>query len=102
MSSLPFGKKRWLPKHAAGFCGVGRRELMPGNQEDDECLHCGELESSKHTVKCKGTGAESTFTFALQKLELSMTAIHTSPHIFQKAILKRLKQWQKHGDQALP
>ncbi len=32
MGSLPFGKKRWLIKHATGWCGTGRRELLRGNQ----------------------------------------------------------------------
>ena len=26
--SLPFGKQRWLSKHATGFCAVGRMELL--------------------------------------------------------------------------
>ena len=101
MGSLPFGKKRWLLKHATGFCGVGRRAFLRGNQDHDECPRCGESESSKHVVECKGTGADLTFTLAIQKLDISMTTLDTAPHI-QKAILKRLNQWRKYGDKDLP
>jgi hypothetical protein len=101
MGSLPFGKKRWLLKHATGFCGVGRREFLRGNQDHDECPRCGESESSKHVVECKGTGGDLTFAVALQKLDISMTTLDTAPHI-QKAILQRLKQWRKYGDADLP
>ena len=101
MSRLPFGKKRWLLKHATGWCGVGQRELMRGNQDHDECPRCGASESSTHVVECKGTGADATFDLAVQTLETNMIAIKTAPHI-QRAILKRLRQWRKFGDRALP
>ena len=35
MGQLSFGCKRWLIKHATGFCGVGRREFLRGNQSHD-------------------------------------------------------------------
>jgi hypothetical protein len=101
MGSLPFGKKRWLLKHATGWCGVGRRELIRCNQDHDECPRCGESESARHVVECKGTGADLTFTLAVKKLETSMTVLDTAPHI-QKAILKRIQQWRKFGDRDLP
>jgi hypothetical protein len=101
MGSLPFGKKRWLIKHATGWCGVGRRELMRGNQDHDECPRCGEPENVQHVVECKGTGAEVTFALAIKKLDERMTTLETAPYI-QKAILKRVHQWRKYGDRALP
>ncbi len=101
MGRLPFGRKRWLIKHATGFCGVGRRELLRGNQDHDECPRCGSSESSRHVVECKGTGTDLTFTLALQKLETGLTEIDTAPHLL-KAILTRLQQWRRHGDHALP
>jgi hypothetical protein len=101
MGSLPFGKKRWLLKHATGWCGVGRRELIRCNQDHDECPRCGESESTRHVVECKGTGADLTFALAVKKLETSMIVLDTAPHI-QKAILKRIQQWRKFGDHALP
>ena len=101
MGSMPFGKKRWLIKHATGWCGVGRRELIRCNQDHDECPRCGESESARHVVECKGTGADLTFSLAVKKLETSMTVLETAPHI-QKAILKRIQQWRKFGDRDLP
>ena len=101
MGRLPFGRKRWLIKHATGFCGVGRREFLRGNQDHDDCPRCGASESSRHVVECKGTGADITFVLALQKLETSLTEVDTAPHLL-KAIITRLKQWRKRGDHALP
>jgi hypothetical protein len=101
MGQLPFGRKRWLIKHATGFCGVGRREFLRGNQSHDECPRCGVSESSRHVVECKGTGADITFALALQKLETHLVVIDTAPSILA-AIIKRLRQWRKVGDHALP
>ena len=101
MSSLPFGKKRWLIKHATGWCGVGRRELLRENQDHDECPRCGESESVQHVVECKGTGADVTFALTVQKLDIGLTGLDTAPYL-QKAILKRVQQWRKFGDRDLP
>jgi hypothetical protein len=45
MGRLPFGKKRWLLKHATGWRGVGRRALLRKNQNHDECPRCGKSEA---------------------------------------------------------
>jgi hypothetical protein len=101
MDRLPFGKKRWLLKHATGFCGVGRRELLRGNQDHDDCPRCGDSENARHVVECKGTGTDSTFDLAVTKLETSMTELDTAPWLLA-AIVKRIRQWRRHGDRALP
>jgi hypothetical protein len=89
MGRLPFGKKWWLLKHATGWCGVGRRELLWGNPHHDECPRCGKSESSRHVVECKGTGADLTFALAVKKLETALTALETAPSI-TKIIIKRV------------
>jgi hypothetical protein len=101
MGRLPFGKKRWLLKHATGFCGVGRREFLRGNQDHDECLRCGISGSSRHVVECRDTGADVTFLLTVKKLETHLVVLDTAPLIV-KAIIKPLQQWCKFGDRALP
>jgi hypothetical protein len=101
LSRLPFGKKRWLLKHATGWCGVGRREKLRGNWDHDECPRCGDSETTQHVVECKGTGADLTFDLAVKNFENQMIILETAPHI-TKAITKRIQQWRKFGDRALP
>jgi hypothetical protein len=101
MSRLPFGRKRWLIKHATGFCGVGRRELLRGNQDHDECPRCGSSESSRHVLECTGTGAAQTFNLAATTFEVQLLSLNTAPSII-KALITRLHQWRKYGDHALP
>jgi hypothetical protein len=98
---LPFGCKRWLIKLATGFCGVGRREFLRGDQDHDDCPCCGASESSRHVVECKGAGADITFVLALQQLKTSLTEVDAAPHLL-KAIITRLEQWRKRGDHSLP
>jgi hypothetical protein len=86
---------------ATGFCGVGRREPIRGNQTHDECPRCGYTETPQHVLECTGTGANSTFELAVAKLETGMTLLETAPRI-RSAITKRIRQWRKHGDRALP
>jgi hypothetical protein len=100
MAQLPFSRKRWLIKHTTGFCGVGHRKFLRGNQSHANCPRCGLSESSRHVFECKGTGAELTFALALKKLGIHLTVIERAPTM-QSALLKRIKQWQKFGDRAL-
>jgi hypothetical protein len=89
MGRLPFGKKRWLLKHATWFCGVGRREFLRGNQDHSECPCCGDPnESTRDVVECKGTGADVTFTLAVQKLEANLTTLNTAPPIITAIMLR--------------
>jgi hypothetical protein len=101
MGKIPFRKKRWLIKHATGFCGVDRREFLRGNQSHNECPRCGLSESSRRVVECKGTGTDFTFSLALKKLATALTTMATAPHL-SSAIILRLQQWWKHGDRKLP
>jgi hypothetical protein len=102
MGRLPFGRKRWLLKHATGFCGVGRRELTRRNQDHSDCPRCGDInETARHVVECKGTGADLIFELATQKLEAHLTTIDTAPTIIT-AIMTRIRQWRKYGDNHLP
>ena len=95
MSKLPFGKKRWLLKHATGFCGVGKMELRRGNQDHDECPRCRQSEDVVHVLTCRGTGADLAFTTSLQKLDAHMRQIKTAPEIRQ-VVLKRIRHWRLH------
>jgi hypothetical protein len=52
-------------------------------------------------VECKGTGANITYTLAIQKLEMQLTNLNTTLPIV-KAIVTRLIQWRKYRDQHLP
>jgi hypothetical protein len=90
------GQKRWLIKHATGFCGVGQRERLRGDQDRDDCPRRGASKSSHRVVECKGMGADITF-----KLETGLTEVNTAPHLL-KAIVTRLKQWRKRSDHSLP
>jgi hypothetical protein len=102
MGRLPFGKKRWLIKQATGFCGVGKREFLRGNQGHDECPRCGvSSESARHVIECRGAGADLTFTLAVHKLKMNLILFETAPSI-TTAIIKCLQQWRKFGDHALP
>jgi hypothetical protein len=106
LNKLPFGKRRWLLKHATGFCGVGKMEKIRGNQDHDECPRCGQFEDTPHVVRCKGPGADVIFELSVQKLEIVMGDKFTAPEI-TAAIGKRIRQWRKHStgqiiDQATP
>lgn len=90
MGSLPFGKNRWLLKHATGWCRVGRAKHKRGNQDHDECLCIRESESFRRLAECKGAGVDLTFSLAVKQLKISMTVLDTAP------------QWWKFADGLLP
>jgi hypothetical protein len=94
MSKLPFGKDRWLLKHATGFCGVGKMAFRRGHQDHDECPRCNQPEDARHVLTCHGNGAGLTFTTSLQKLDSHMRTILTAPEI-RKVVLQHLIHWRR-------
>ena len=96
LKQLPFGKRRWLLKHATGFCGVGKMEKIRGNQDHAECPRCGQLEDAPHIARCRGDGTDAVFDVAVQALELKMIESFTAPAILS-ALGTRIRQWRKHS-----
>jgi hypothetical protein len=96
LKRLPFGKRRWLLKHATGFCGVGKMEQIRGNQDHAECPRCGQFEDAPHVVRCTGTGTDMIFEVAVQKLELKMGDSFTAPEIIT-SLGTRIRQWRKYS-----
>jgi hypothetical protein len=94
LNKLPFGERRWLLKHATGFCGVGKMEKLRGNKDHNVCPRCGMTEDAPHIVRCQGAGTDVMFEAAASKLELAMGDKFTAPEIVT-VIGKRTRQWQK-------
>jgi hypothetical protein len=94
LNKLPFGKRRWLLKHATGFCCVGKMERLQGNKDHDACPRCGMSEDAPHVARCQGAGTDAMFEAAVSKLELSMGDKFTAPEIIT-AIGKCIRQWRK-------
>jgi hypothetical protein len=106
LKKLPFGKRRWLLKHAAGFCSVGKMEQIRGNQDHAGCPRCGQFEDTAHVVRCKGTNTTVIFEVAVRKLEILMGDKFTAPDIIS-AVGTRIRQWRQFStnqtlDQATP
>jgi predicted nucleic-acid-binding Zn-ribbon protein len=81
LNKLPFGKRRWLLKHATRFCGIGKMEKIKGNQEHEDCPRCGQVEDTIHVVRCKGTGTEKIFELAVHNLEVMLCDKFRAPRI---------------------
>jgi hypothetical protein len=96
LNQLPFRERRWLLKHATGFCGVGKMELLRGDKDHQECPRCGQAEDAPHVVRCKGTGTDVVFEVAVQQLEIHMGEKQTAPEIIA-GLGKRIRQWRKYS-----
>jgi hypothetical protein len=96
LKQLPFGKRRWLLKHATGFCGVGKMEQLRGNQNHANCPRCGQFEDAPHVFRCQGNGTDNIFEVAVQKLELKMGDSFTAPEIIT-SLGTRIRKWRKHS-----
>jgi hypothetical protein len=96
LNQLPFGKRRWLIKHATGFCEVGRMEQIRGNQDHDHCPRCGQPEDAPHVVRCRGTETDIIFEVGVQKLEVTMWDNFTAPEI-KRALVTRIRQWRQRS-----
>jgi hypothetical protein len=86
-----------LLKHATGFCGVGKTELLRGHKDHHDCPRCGQAEDVPYVVRCKGTNTNVIFEVAVQKLEIHMGETSTAPEIIS-GLGKCIRQWRKYSN----
>ena len=95
LSREPFGKRRWLCKHCAKQCGVGRCLLRRQYQTHNNCPRCDQPdETTTHVLQCQASSAIDEWQEAIAALELWMgkESTHTA---LTSAILTRLEAWQQ-------
>jgi hypothetical protein len=94
MNREPFGKQRWLCKHAAGQCGVGHVLLRRKWQTHDKCPRCdADDETVTHVLQCTATTATIEWNEAMLAFEGWLFQVKTS-HILALAILQRVEEWR--------
>ena len=52
MKEAPLERRRFITKHAAGMCGVGKFMKLWGERETDTCPRCGAMENASHVWIC--------------------------------------------------
>jgi hypothetical protein len=91
--SLPFGRLRWLMKHATGFSSVGAMAYLRGDQPDNLCPLCQtEVETAVHVIHCQDPRATSQWEQSLRRLHDKLLSLGTEPNI-TTAILHYLRSW---------
>jgi hypothetical protein len=95
MLGVPFGRRRWVTKHAVGMCGVGKFMLRWKQQNHAECPRCGiAVEDSRHVTRCQDGRAIVAWLAALDSLDLWMRKSKAYDGI-RIGLLLRLKEWQQ-------
>ena len=93
---LPFGKQRWLSKHALGQCAVGHMALQRKWQDHSECPLCQQPdETTHHVIQCTDARADVCWNLQLQQLNQWLQERSTVPEISQ-VIISRLNAWRKN------
>ena len=87
-----YKKRRWISKHACGFCAVGKMAVRMKLRESDACPRCGEPETAEHVWICMGDTNE-LWGKAMEDLQFHLQAMETDPEITQ-AILRGLNNWR--------
>ena len=95
LSREPLGKRRWLCKHCARQCGVGRCLLRRKHQTHDNCPRCDQPnETTTHVLQCQAPSSVSAWQEATAALEIWLTKESTHSSLIQ-AISQRLHEWQQ-------
>ena len=90
----PLGKRRWLCKHCAKQCGVGKSMLRRKHQHHARCPRCDiEVEDTTHVITCKATSAYSHWVDATNCLHDWMINEGTNPQLAD-VIISRLGAWR--------
>ena len=91
---MPFGKKRWLTKHASGHCSVGHMAIRRKHQDHSHCPRCDrEDETTKHVVQCQDARAAACWAAEVTRVHQWMESVNTEPTL-HASILKRLAAWR--------
>lgn len=97
---LPLHRRRWISKHVAGICGVGKMMKIWGYQDNDHCPRCSARETAQHVWVCPQDDATILWDQSLLDLKDWFVAQHTSPEV-ASVILSRLRAWRT-GEALLP
>jgi hypothetical protein len=93
MAEWPFGKRRWLAKHLAGFSATGRVMLRRKEWSHDLCPRCeAPNEDAFHVQACRHPTARLHFRQAVDTAMLDLDSIGTAPDIVL-LIKSRLLSW---------
>jgi hypothetical protein len=97
LSSLPFGKKRWLIKHLTGFCGVGKMMHRWG-KGTSHCPRCDRIqEDTLHVIVCPAPRAKTVWELSIQALSQWMLDNKTLPPL-RTFIIQALRRWKQEQD----
>ena len=81
MDDSAVGLGRWVTKHAAGMCGVGKFLKLWGREDTDQCPLCGAPEDAAHVLVCPDDRAVDHWNDRVAKLSDWMDSRSTHPDI---------------------
>ena len=92
LKGWPWGKKKWLSKHLAGFSATGRVMLRRDKWAHSKCPHCDQPnEDATHITTC--AKARPEYHRLLEELVLpKLREAYTDPDI-TRVIMSRLRNW---------
>jgi len=94
MKREPLGKRRWLCKHLARQCGVGKCLMKREYQNHSKCPRCDQDgEDTSHVIRCRAPTAYRAWIEATNKLSDWLLQERTS-QCLTDAILARLSAWR--------
>jgi hypothetical protein len=91
--NYPWGKHKWLIKHATGHCGTGKMMLLRQHQDHSMCPRCeAPVEDSRHVLLCQNTRATEQWRVELLRLWQWLLKHHTHPNLVI-ALCTFLQSW---------
>ena len=91
---LPMGKHRWLVKHLAGQCAVGRVLARRQYQAHSNCPRCDQDdETASHIMTCTDMRANTKWTILCDALLTWLVQNYTQRDLC-RAILQRIREWR--------
>jgi hypothetical protein len=90
---LPLGRRRWVSKHASGFCSVGTMLVRWQEQPTSACPRCDEPENARHVWKCQESAVFFVWALLMSSLSKWLEKLHTANDIIHW-IIQRLAEWR--------
>lgn len=94
MREVDTERRRWITKHATGWCAVNRNTLRWKMDTVDTCPRClKKNETAQHVWSCKSESARAIWEKAETDLEEWMSDVQTCPGV-SKVIRSRIRCWR--------
>jgi hypothetical protein len=93
LKRLPLGRRRWVSKHASGFCSGGAMLVRWREEPAPACPRCDQPETARHVWQCQEPAVSLVWALLMSSCSKWLQRLHTANGIICW-ITQRFAEWR--------